>query len=423
MSSKAGGSSPFRQSALDRLSSPEQLDQLVRVADAKGWVAAIGLLLFVSFAAAWGVLGSIPTQVQAPGILVIKGGRLMNVPSPASGMIADLRVRAGDQIVRGQVIATLRQVELNTQVANAKVILAERKEAMAKRIATTELDAPRRRADAEARKQLQRQIIVSETEHVRRLQAQLAVRMDLRKQNLAVEDRVEQTRNELAGVSERLIDARAKLAEIDTSMMEAEFAQKREIDQMALLVGEAQRNVNDLSQRLSLNTDVVAPADGRVTELTAGEGSTVQQETTILNIETPGTGLEATVYVPIETGKKVKLGMPVHLEPSTVRREEYGMMVGAVGEISPYPSTPQGMLAVLQNQRLVESLLGGGSPYQAIVKLPQRPSPSGYTWTSGEGPRIDLTSGTPVKAYITVQSDPPIILLLPFLRKLFGGNP
>jgi len=269
MSSKAGGSSPFRQSALDRLSSPEQLDQLVRVADAKGWVAAIGLLLFVSFAAAWGVLGSIPTQVQAPGILVIKGGRLMNVPSPASGMIADLRVRAGDQIVRGQVIATLRQVELNTQVANAKVILAERKEAMAKRIATTELDAPRRRADAEARKQLQRQIIVSETEHVRRLQAQLAVRMDLRKQNLAVEDRVEQTRNELAGVSERLIDARAKLAEIDTSMMEAEFAQKREIDQMALLVGEAQRNVNDLSQRLSLNTDVVAPADGRVTELTA----------------------------------------------------------------------------------------------------------------------------------------------------------
>jgi HlyD family secretion protein len=106
-----------------------------------------------------------------------------------------------------------------------------------------------------------------------------------------------------------------------------------------------------------------------------------------------------------------------------VRREEYGMMVGAVGEISPYPSTPQGMLAVLQNQRLVESLLGGGSPYQAIVKLPQRPSPSGYTWTSGEGPRIDLTSGTPVKAYITVQSDPPIILLLPFLRKLFGGNP
>jgi HlyD family secretion protein len=146
-------------------------------------------------------------------------------------------------------------------------------------------------------------------------------------------------------------------------MMEAEFAQKREIDQMALLVGEAQRNVNDLSQRLSLNTDVVAPADGRVTELTAGEGSTVQQETTILNIETPGTGLEATVYVPIETGKKVKLGMPVHLEPSTVRREEYGMMVGAVGEISPYPSTPQGMLAVLQNQRLVESLLGGGSPY------------------------------------------------------------
>ena len=423
MASNAGGATPFRQSALDRLSSPEQLDQLVRVADAKGWVAAIGLILFVGFGVVWGIFGSIPTEIQAPGILVLKGGRLMNLPSPAAGMITDLKVHPGDQIKRGQVIASLRQVELVTRVENARQILAERKDTLAKRRAVLDVDTPRRKADSEARKQLQRQIIASESEHVRRLQAQLAVRMDLRKQNLAVEDRVEQTRNELSGVNERLIDTQAKLAEIDTSMMEAEFAQKRELDQLALAVADAQRNLDDLTQHLSLNTDVVAPADGRVTELTAGEGSSVQPGMSILNLETPGSGLEATVYVPIETGKKVKVGMPVHLEPSTVRREEFGMMVGSVGDISPYPSTPGGMFEVLQNQRLVESFSGSGSPYQAVIKLPRADTPSGYTWTSGEGPKIDLTSGTPVKTYITVQSDPPIILLLPFLRTLVGGNP
>ena len=423
MASNDGGATPFRQSALDRLSSPEQLDQLVRVADAKGWVAVLGLMLFVVFGGVWSVIGAIPTEVQAPGILVLDGGRLMNLPSPASGMIIDLKVHAGDQITRGQVIASLRQDELVTRVANARQILAERQDQLAKRRAVLELDMPRRKGDSEARKQLQRQIIASESEHVRRLQGQLAVRQDLRKQNLAVEDRVEQTRNELANVSERVVDAQARLAEIDTSMMEAEFAQKRELDQMGLAVADAQRNFDDLTQHLSLNTDVVAPADGRVTELTAGQGSSVQQGTSILNIETPGNGLQAKIYIPIESGKKVKPGMPVHLEPSTVRREEFGMLVGSIGEVSPYPSTPQGMYEVLQNQRLVDSFSGSGSPYQAVVKLPRAQTPSGYTWTSGEGPHVDLTGGTPVKTYITVQSDPPIILLLPFLRSFVGGNP
>ena len=33
----------FRQAALDRLSSPEQLDRVMRVTDPKGWIALSGL--------------------------------------------------------------------------------------------------------------------------------------------------------------------------------------------------------------------------------------------------------------------------------------------------------------------------------------------------------------------------------------------
>src|ERR1700728_3927802 len=111
MSDQQLAPSPFRQSALDRLSSPEQLDQMVRVSDAKGWIAASGIALFVSFIVAWGILGSIPTEVEAPGILVLQGGRLMNVPSPAGGVITELRVHAGDTVKQGEVIATVRQIE------------------------------------------------------------------------------------------------------------------------------------------------------------------------------------------------------------------------------------------------------------------------------------------------------------------------
>jgi hypothetical protein len=74
----------FRKAALDRLSSPEQLDQLVQVTNPQGWGALsilVGLLLAAFF---WGVLGSLPMEVAGEGTL--RPGAPANVsPSPARG--------------------------------------------------------------------------------------------------------------------------------------------------------------------------------------------------------------------------------------------------------------------------------------------------------------------------------------------------
>lgn len=59
----------FRKAAIDRLSSLEQLDQLVRVTPPQGWIA-LGLLSSVLAAAAlWGWFGSIPVEIGGEGIL------------------------------------------------------------------------------------------------------------------------------------------------------------------------------------------------------------------------------------------------------------------------------------------------------------------------------------------------------------------
>jgi hypothetical protein len=62
--------SPFRQKALDRLSSPEKLDQMVRVIPSRGWLALGmlgGLLVAVLL---WGAFASIQTTVSGDGILL-----------------------------------------------------------------------------------------------------------------------------------------------------------------------------------------------------------------------------------------------------------------------------------------------------------------------------------------------------------------
>ncbi|MFL6291034.1 MAG: NHLP bacteriocin system secretion protein, partial [Thermoanaerobaculia bacterium] len=58
----------FRKVALERLSSPEQLDQLMQVTSPRGWLAlgAFGTLL--NTALGWAELGTIPTDATGEGI-------------------------------------------------------------------------------------------------------------------------------------------------------------------------------------------------------------------------------------------------------------------------------------------------------------------------------------------------------------------
>lgn len=55
----------FRETALERLSSPEQLDQLLQVTTPKGWFALIALLALLALAAAVALLAEIPVQTTA----------------------------------------------------------------------------------------------------------------------------------------------------------------------------------------------------------------------------------------------------------------------------------------------------------------------------------------------------------------------
>ncbi len=46
----------FRKVSLERLSSPEQLDQLLRVTSPKSWISFIGVASIIVIAILWGIL-------------------------------------------------------------------------------------------------------------------------------------------------------------------------------------------------------------------------------------------------------------------------------------------------------------------------------------------------------------------------------
>ncbi len=78
----------FRQSALDRLSSPEQLDMLFQVVRPAYWAALSALLLLLSVLVVWGFYGTVTTMVSGQGILLREGrprGRLVSRKRPPGG--------------------------------------------------------------------------------------------------------------------------------------------------------------------------------------------------------------------------------------------------------------------------------------------------------------------------------------------------
>jgi hypothetical protein len=59
----------FRKAALDRLSSPEELDQLMHVTRPRGWLARLGLGVILAAGFVWSLVAVIPTTVSGQGVL------------------------------------------------------------------------------------------------------------------------------------------------------------------------------------------------------------------------------------------------------------------------------------------------------------------------------------------------------------------
>ena len=84
--------------------------------------------------------------------------------------------------------------------------------------------------------------------------------------------------------------------------------------------------------------------------------------------------------------------------------------------------TPEGLLRVLRNQTLVDTLTAGGAPLEITVTLRPAPgTPSGFAWSTGVGPRTPIAGGTGISVAVEVDQRAPISMVLPVLKSTIGG--
>ena len=420
MADSAESEEIFRRVALDRLSSPEQLDRLVTLTSPIGWAAVATLATLIVAVVAWGVLGSIPTRASGAGIIVSRAGQVFDAMAPAAGTLISVAA-IGTEVRQGDVVARFDGTQADQDVRHAKTVLREKEDELAEQIQRFEREIEaRQRLDAQQRASLTRTIAAADQRHAFYADS-LRAQQSLAQSGFITRRSVQDIRQLAEAAEQEERTARNELLRIDSEALDQLNRRDNELARRREAANDARRSLEEVSNRADRTIRVVSPIAGQVTEVKANIGSVVAAGRSIVSIETAGQGLELVLYLSPDKGKRVYAGMEVRVEPATVKKEEFGTLLGHVLEVSQFPATPEGMLGVLQNPQLVARFTAQGAPYAARAALvSDAAAPSGYKWSTGNGPPIKLSSGTIATAEVTVRKQSPISLVLPILRERTG---
>jgi len=375
----------LRKAAIEKLSSPEQLDMAMRVTSPMGWVAltAIGVALVAGIV--WSIVGRIPERVDAQGEL-LRGDRVGAVTAIANGRVKEILVGLGEEVERGQLVARLALPEIETQIQKVKADIV----------------------DLEARQVAQGQ----ETNAViAGYQATLRQLYEQRRDVQVLIEKGLKTRRDILQIDSQIASTQAQIAQARGGK-----------DQRDLQVDDKQRELIRLEEQLAASSELRSPERGKVVQIQVAEGQPVQSGDSVLLVEDDSLPLRALVLVPEATAKRVDPGMEVRIAPSDVKSEDHGFMLGKITAISERAASPQELDRILNNQAKTQSYMEV-KPYLAFAELIPIDSPtnvSGFKWTSADGPPKKITSGTLCAYQIIVDERRPISYVIPMVKKTLG---
>jgi len=389
----------FRKAAIDKVSSPEQLDLLMRVTSPVGWLAllTVGLLIFA--AGVWSVLGSITESVEGKGTF-FKGDRLYDVKATMGGRIESLDVRPGDAVSVGQSIAKLRYEEASAEqrAAAAQTVAATEGERIAANqdIANSEREIARLNDDHRR--------LMLERDELRRL---VSIGSTTGPELTRKESEISENRRQVGAHQSTIQAARAKLGSLPARVKATE----------AGIRGSAV---------------VTSSESGHVFKVIKSEGETVPTGERLILIERAsgpdqpcGGDLHVLVYIPGSFATKVERGQPVRVSPVGVDKETYGYILGVVESVATEPTSTQDMTERLKNDQLVSQFQPGAgeAAYEARVCLTRDPANqlNPFKWSFKQGRAMDARERFTCSVSIEVEQKKPYTYIVPMIRSMTGG--
>lgn len=416
----------FRESALERLSSPEQLDRLIQVTNPRGWIALLAVWALLVMIIIWSVYGEITTKEHGQGIIVAGGG-LKIVDASGTGRLVTIGVAVDEHIDVDQVIAVIDKTELLDQITEAEASLLELQNQHRQKTAFEDEEEQAQQQLAVVTRRRHEQTIKFSKKQIERLTKQHDAVSKLHEEGMMTEIDVLRIGEEIEKAKSIGEQAELLIEELTASHQVADFERERKRLDRKFQIEELRGRITNLQRKLDRESLVRTRFAGRVIEIRVALHSTVDVGTPIILVEpddSESPELEAILYVSAATGKNIQVGMDVSLNPSTVRQEEHGSLRGTVTYIANIPTSKQAMAAVLSDGDLVEQFTREiGLPLEMRVALIRDPKTfSGYEWTSTLGPPTKISAGTLCEGSVTVKRQSPLSLVIPFIRRKLGAG-
>lgn len=423
----------FRAEAEARLKRPEELTTALRLVGPGYGLALAAAALFVFGAVALAAFVQVPITVKGTGVILSSKGVLeVTIAAEHDGRVVEMLVDVGRQVTPGQPIARIVQPALQRELKLAESELQlivqeqERVRDLQERV-MAQSDDMRRRHEENTREAIRL------LEERLKMLEQLAANQEVLRQNgTTTIDRYLNVRADLAEARERLATRRSQLLAMVLERTEKQAQYEREMHALDTRRAQAERQTRRLADRIRNETVVSSAHHGIVSELKVMPGDLIRFDTPLVSLlpvdETladirPGAArLVAAVLVPANDGKKVSLGMPVLINPSSVRRDVFGAVEGVVRRISNVPATPEQLRQMLRNDDLVRKLTEKGPPFIATVEMARdETTRSGLRWSTSGGPNAPISAGTLLEAEVQTERVPVLGLIVPALKAWLRG--
>lgn len=404
----------FRKAALDKATSPEQLDLVMQVTSPMGWlaVATIGALLFV--VGVWSYVGTIPDLVEGQGVL-IRGERLSEIKAAVSGTLARLNVSPDTMVEAGQVIAVINRdrSEIERKIALKQDQLNRLRSQHQAEGSSDQMVYSRNQA-----------LISAKAGELDSLRRQRATQQDLVNRGLKPE-------NALFEVDRQVTATRGELAALEKENAVIQTRMGPRLNEQRDLEGEITYLKGDLEKTA---TEIRSPEAGRVVEVIKSVSDKLAEGEPLVRIETARPSgpdaargfcdgnIHAVIYVPGQQAGKVRPKQLARVSPVDVKKEEYGYIIGSVEWVSNFAASPDDMREKLKNDKLVQSYTEKGPVFEARVCLTFDPENkvNGLKWSSSTGPPKQIGSGAMCQSSVVVDLKKPYTYVIPSIKRTLG---
>jgi HlyD family secretion protein len=411
----------FRKKALERASSPEQLDQVIQLVRPHHWLPlyAFGSLMVAGII--WSVTGRIPVTVVGQGVLVYPS-TVLDVQSVGAGQLSHVNAKVGDFVEKGDVLATLAQPVLESQLRLQQMKLKElESQSRSARSLQTHRTSIADKVVTQRQQSLKRQILLAQ-QIIPKLKSRVDQLQWLKKQGGVSSGDLLQVEQEYLQATEKVLDLTSQLQELNIKKPEQIEKDNQTSVSRQNQIQDVKREIAQLHTQLKQNGQIVAQSSGQILELAIAPGQILSTGARVATLESreSSSQLVGLSFFANGDGKQIQPGMKVEMTPTSVHRERFGGIIGTVSSISPHV-TPEGVAKLTGNPTLNKSLMGDDSKIQISANLQTDPdSPSGFHWSSSQGPQFKISAGSTTSVRITVEERAPITFVFPFLKSWSG---